>query len=136
MKRPKNQHINMEVWKILDKTLRFSHNVGRIPTDQKHAIDRLLTQAGELRDPEEHRRMTDAVMAMIKACGRTAGRRASDQDTDHRRRILVGARVPRETAAAYRAVAEASGRSMYAFVCDALAAEHRRTRAELLQHRG
>ena len=57
---------------------------------------------------------------------RTSQRQDSDAVTDHSRRVLVGVRLPRATAARYRACAAAHGLSLYRFVCVALEREFQR----------
>lgn len=57
---------------------------------------------------------------------RTRQRRASDAGTDVSRRVLVGARIPRETAQRYRACAAGNGMSLYRFACSALEREYDR----------
>lgn len=56
--------------------------------------------------------------AYLKAC--------SDAETDIERRLLVGARLPKETAERYRKCACEHGLSLYRFTCDALEREYRR----------
>lgn len=46
---------------------------------------------------------------------------------DREKRVLIGARLDRETAGRVREAAEASGRSLYRFVADALQEEVERT---------
>lgn len=64
----------------------------------------------------------EAASDIILAHARTENRRESDRRTDTRRRVLVGARVPREAAEKYRAAAERAGVSLYRWVADALEA--------------
>lgn len=47
-------------------------------------------------------------------------------ESDMRSRLLVGARVPRQTAERYRHCAKLHGISLYRFVCNALEREYRR----------
>ena len=55
-------------------------------------------------------------MHAVAAAGRCMAKRESDRRTDHKRRVLVGARVPRALAEKCRAAAEAEGLSLYAWV--------------------
>ena len=64
--------------------------------------------------------------ALVLARRRTQQRRDSDRETDVQRRLLVGARLPRETAERYRACAKEHGLSLYAFAAAALEREYRR----------
>lgn len=64
----------------------------------------------------------EAASNIILAHARTEDRRESDRRTDGRRRVLVGARVPRAAADRYRAAAQAEGLSLYAWVVAALEA--------------
>lgn len=71
-----------------------------------------------------------AVLQRLAAARRRASSRAeSDARTDHARRILVGARLPRETAERYRECAAAHGLSLYRFVSGALEREYWRLRS-------
>lgn len=69
----------------------------------------------------------DAVINLILALDRQRRRSESDARTDHSRRTLIGARVPREKARMYRIAAERAGMSLYAWVCDALEAHAAKT---------
>lgn len=68
----------------------------------------------------------ELVSALVLARRRTQQRRDSDAGTDVERRLLVGARLPRQTAERYRACARAHGLSLYSFACSALEREYRR----------
>lgn len=63
---------------------------------------------------------------LAQARRRTCARAVSDEETDARRRLLVGARIPRETAEVYRRCAREHEISLYRFVCNALEREHAR----------
>ena len=65
-------------------------------------------------------RAIDAVGLMIRASARGTHKAAADRKNDKAARILVGARIPRETAERYRAAAAAQGMSLYRWVCTAL----------------
>ena len=64
--------------------------------------------------------MLDRITEIAQARGRAERKRKSDRATDFRRRILVGARVPRALKEQCRAQAQARGISLYRFVLDAL----------------
>ena len=70
----------------------------------------------------------DAPVAFLErlaaARRRTQQRADSDAVTDLGRRLLVGARVPRELAERYRECATEHGLSLYRFVCNALEREY------------
>lgn len=57
---------------------------------------------------------------------RTLQRADSDAATDLSRRLLIGARLPRELAERYRDCATEHGLSLYRFVCNALEREYTR----------
>lgn len=96
----------------------------RLPAPERRTVTRALyslrrrhiSQAAAL----------EAASDIILARARTEARRESDKRTDARRRVLVGARVPRETAEQYRAAAERAGVSLYKWVADALEAANDR----------
>lgn len=64
----------------------------------------------------------DLVASLIRA----RRRRAQKQDSDVGSRILVGARIHRQTAERYRSCARKRGISLYRFVCSALEREYKR----------
>lgn len=68
----------------------------------------------------------DLVLRLCLARRRADQRWRSDMTTDQARRLLVGARVPRETAERYRRCAGEEGLSLYRFVCNALEREYKR----------
>lgn len=63
---------------------------------------------------------------LVLARRRAQQRRDSDAETDVKRRLLVGARLPRETAERYRECARSHGLSLYSFACSALEREYLR----------
>ena len=80
-----------------------------------------------LQDAMDYGQVPPAVLQRLAVARRRAsGKAESDARTDHARRILVGARLPRETAERYRSCAAAKGLSLYRFVCNALEREYRR----------
>ena len=73
------------------------------------------------------RQIPPAVLVRLAAARRRTSQRAnSDARTDHARRLLVGARLPRQTAERYRECAAGQGLSLYRFVCQALEREYLR----------
>lgn len=84
-----------------------------LSSDEKRAVKRLMNDA----------RTPALVVNMLVARSRTIRRRDSDRATDAERRILIGARVPREFGTRCRVCADALGVSLYRFTADALARE-------------
>ena len=64
----------------------------------------------------------ELVASLLRARRRSAQKQRSDVDA----RLLVGARVHRQTAERYRACAKLHGLSLYRFVCGALEREYKR----------
>ena len=102
---------------------RFERDLLRLSAQERRAIDALMRQTAGLRKKTDRAAMTKKVAYMANACARTNARRTSDRNTDHDRRTLVGARIKREQAERYKRIAQATGRSLYRFVADALEAE-------------
>ena len=102
---------------------RFERDLLRLSAQERRAIDALMRQTAGLRKKTDRAAMTKKVAYMANACARTNARRSSDRNTDHDRRTLVGARIKREQAERYKRIAQATGRSLYRFVADALEAE-------------
>ena len=71
-------------------------------------------------------KVADFTRRLLLARRRTEQRARSDARTGARRRVLVGAQVPREAGQRYRQCAEGEGISLYRFVCNALEREYRR----------
>lgn len=67
----------------------------------------------------------NAVTTLLEAARRKEQRRASDEVTDHARRKLIGARLPREQVARYEEHARAKGLSVYAWVSQAIEKQYR-----------
>ena len=84
-----------------------------LSADEKRAVERALRVAV---DPS-------SIVGIVLARSRTLRRQSSDRVTDKNRRILVGARVPREFASRCRVCAKQTEKSLYRFVFDALTRE-------------
>lgn len=69
-------------------------------------------------------RARQIIGGLIVAQARAQDKRAANRLTDDYSRVLVGARIPRETAAKYHQAAATQGLSVYRWVCDALAAHY------------
>ena len=75
----------------------------------------------------------NAVTTLLEAARRREQRRGSDEVTDHARRKLIGARLPREQVARYEEHARARRLSVYAWVSQAIEKQYR---AETAHRRG
>lgn len=106
--------------------IRFERDVPRLSAQERQAIRDLLERAEAISNKRDRDAMTVRISLLANACARTNTRRDSDRRTDFDRRTLVGARVKRDQAERYREAAQASGRSLYRFVADALEAEANR----------
>lgn len=84
-----------------------------LSADEKKAVERALRVAV---DPS-------SIIGIVLARSRTLRRQDSDRVCDAARRVLVGARVPRTFHARCKTCAEASKKSLYRFVFDALMRE-------------
>lgn len=69
----------------------------------------------------------EALIGLILSLDRQRRRAESDARTDKVRRVLIGARLPRDVAERYRRAADRCGQSLYAWVADALAAHATQT---------
>ena len=104
----------------MDNVHRLKRDMDRISAAERAAILSALRQSTRIRRAATRGRMMDCLREIARASARTAGRRASDRRTDRDRRVLVGARVPREMAERCRAAARERGISLYRFVIMAL----------------
>lgn len=90
----------------------------KLPAPEKRAARKAMLSLDRKAVPQA--RAIEAVGEVVRAAARGHAKRVSDQETDRRRRVLVGARVLREDADRYRAAAEARGVSLYAWAAAAL----------------
>lgn len=102
--------------------------IDRLPTPERRAARKAMLSLDRRQISQP--RAIEAVGEVVRAAARGHAKRASDQETDRRRRVLVGARVPREAADRYRAAAAARGVSLYAWAAAALADAAEREEAE------
>ncbi len=89
---------------------RFKEAYDCLSADEQRAVMRAVHTSANPQD----------VVNIVLAIDRARGRRASDRATDRRRRVLVGARVPRSLAEKVRLAARKKGVSEYRFVLDLL----------------
>lgn len=110
----------MQKWEIR----RIAEALDRLPAEERRAAKRALLRLGgdglAGRGTVPRVRAVEAAGDIIRAAARGHGKRASDKETDRRRRVLVGARVPRERATRYQEAAAVQGLSLYAWVMAAL----------------
>lgn len=103
---------------------RIVEALDRLPAEERRAAKRALLRLGgdglAGRGTVPKVRAVEAAGDIIRAAARGHGKRASDRETDRRRRVLVGARVPREQATRYQDAAAGAGVSLYRWVLDAL----------------
>ena len=95
---------------------RYRAGAATLTAAEKRAVADALRTA--TRDNGRRSELIDAIVEIVAARGRDAQKRASDTVTDARRRVLVGARVPRELAAGCKARADGQGVSLYKWVVD------------------
>lgn len=110
----------MQKWEIR----RLLVAIDKLPANERRAAKRALLRLGgdglAGRGTVPRVRAVEAAGEIIRAAARGHGKRASDRETDRRRRVLVGARVPRERATRYQEAATVQGLSLYAWVVAAL----------------
>lgn len=112
----------------MDKTKQERYNKGlerdlmRLSTAQRCIIERMMGTIQTL-DGQPKQDLTEAVALLSKATARDRYKRDHDKTHDFERRTLVGARIKRADADYYRRIAQATGRSLYRFVSDALREE-------------
>lgn len=94
----------------------------KLPTPERRAADNAIALI-QRRRPSTNTALS-AIGMVIRASARGHGKRPQDRANDAARRVLVGARIPRETAEMYRADADRLGISLYRWVCDALQQHH------------
>lgn len=100
------------------KIVRFREGSEAMNADERKAVEVALTAALMLR--QDSAKMVKLITDIPAARGRAVARRESDRRTDANRRILVGARVPRELYERVRKCAGFLGVSLYRFVVVAL----------------
>ena len=95
---------------------------GEVGTEERNALEKIAKTAYQGDLDQAKRALND--YAVMRHRNRKKARR--DAETDVRRRILVGARLPREKGEEVRSAALATGRSIYRFVSDAIDREVKR----------
>ena len=85
---------------------------------EKQRITRALRRLPR-RGPVSVSRALDVAQDIILAGDRTLRKRESDTRTDRARRILIGAKIPRDTAEIYKTQARKEGVSMYRWAVNA-----------------
>lgn len=95
----------------------------KVPLSEKSAIARVACAAASGQREYTRSAMNDYAVTRY----RHSGRAQRDLAGDRRRRRLVGAHLPIETAEMVRIAAADTGRSIYRFVSDAIDAEIART---------
>ena len=103
----------------MEKWERFREDLGLFSADERAVLLAAL-EAGQVKP--------GFLVRLAAARRRTCQRADSDAVTDQARRILVGARLPRETAERYRECAASHGLSLYRFVSNAMEREYWRLR--------
>lgn len=94
----------------------------KLPTPERRAADHAIAII-QRRRPSTNTALS-AIGLVIRASARGHGKRPQDRTNDAARRVLVGARIPRETAEIYKADADRLGISLYRWVCEALHRHH------------
>ncbi len=89
---------------------RFKEAFDQLSADEKRAVQQAATTS--LRPSD--------VFDVVMAIDRTRARRSSDRATDAKRRVLVGARVPRELGDKVKLAAQEKDVSVYRFVLDTI----------------
>lgn len=98
---------------------RIPRNVERISLRERQALAALIQKVNKIQAETVKNAVMDGVREVVAASARTAGKNASERD----RRETIGVRVNHEMAARCRHAAQASGRTCYRFVLNALVAE-------------
>lgn len=112
---------------MITKYARLLTRLDRLPAADRKAAEKALRRI-KTRKPSRAAAL-DIVADMVQAATRTHAKRAQDAASDHARRCLVGARLPRETADKYRAAAAAENVSLYRWVSNALESAYRKNSA-------
>lgn len=94
----------------------FQAGIEAMSADERAALKAAMEQAREDEDWE----MLELIVGIASALGRSLARRDSDKRTDAKRRVLVGAHVPRGLAERVKAAAAAKGVSQYRFLVDGI----------------
>lgn len=89
-----------------------------MPAAERRAVTAILSSSANA-DPHTKAAIESSVAQLLRSRAAHLVRNRSDRN----RRVLVGARLSRPAAEMCRKAAEASGRSLYRFVVDALQAE-------------
>ena len=97
-----------------------------IPKTELIKILQAMKACESIEDTATYHLMMKHIEAIAKASAGAGKERLTNKAAD-RKRLLVGARIPRYLAERYRETAKKTHRSLYEFVCDALKAEYRKS---------
>lgn len=100
---------------------RFQAGLDAMSADERAAILAAMQHARKAESDKMLRLVTDIAAAL----GRTEARKESDKQTDKRRRLLIGARMPMKQALRCKACAALLGVSLYRFTIQAIERECR-----------
>lgn len=112
---------------MITKYARLLTRLNRLPAADRKAAEKALRQI-KTRKPSRAAAL-DIVADMVQAATRTHAKRAQDTASDHARRCLIGARLPREEVDRYRAAAAKEGVSLYRWTASALQSAYQRHKA-------
>lgn len=112
---------------MITKYARLLTRLDRLPAADRKAAEKALRRI-KTRKPSRTAAL-DIVADMVQAATRTHAKRAQDAASDHARRCLIGARLPREEVDRYRTAAAKEGVSLYRWTAYALQSAYQRHEA-------
>ena len=107
----------------MDFSTKMRQYTGGLTAPERRFIAAVMRQAGTIRNKRDRHRITETLADLAGSYVRASYRRSRDKARDSQQRTLIGARLKREEVERYKAIAEQTQRSLYAFVQDALQAE-------------
>lgn len=109
---------------MIKRYVKLLDRLDTMPAAEKRVIERALRR---IKTRKVSRKMAlDVVADIVQVAHRTTTKAAQDAASDHARRCLIGARLPREEVDQYRAAAAKEGVSLYRWTASALQSAYQR----------
>lgn len=112
---------------MIKRYVKLLDRIERMPKPERRVVERALRRLKTGRVSQAA--ALDVIADVVQITHRTTTKTAQDAASDHARRCLIGARLPREEVERYRAAAAKEGVSLYRWTASALQSAYQRHKA-------
>lgn len=109
---------------MIKRYVKLLARLDTMPKPEKRVVERALRRIKTRK--MNQKTALDVVADIVQITHRTTTKAAQDAASDHARRCLIGARLPREEVERYRAAAAREGVSLYRWTASALQSAYQR----------